>query len=421
MEKIDLSFIKKTKDVPNKELQGYGHKNKIISRKRIIKYPKKYKDIHSNILTHQDGDVVMHLDKDLGYKYSFNYKTGYYTRTDYLDKKLHSLGSDVFAANFPHLIDVGIMGHCTHGKSGLCLKSGVQCYQDGMHISKPNMSVESFRKLAEQCKDLTFQFALGGRGDPNEHENFGEILKICRENNIVPNYTTSGFNLTDEQIELTKKYCGAVAVSWYRNNYTLSSIKRFISAGIKTNIHYVLNVDTINEAITMLENNLFPKGANAVVFLTHKPVGLGQKEKCLKYDMPEVTKMFSLIKKGGYSFKVGIDGCFVVGLINSGLGFNMEYLDTCEATRFTCYIDADLVMHPCSFDVNNEYVIDLKDKTIEDAWNSEMFNNIRKRLHKGCPDCRYNMHCMGGCFLHEDIILCPRKENYKEKENENYN
>lgn len=409
MEKIDLSFIKKTKKAPDKKLQGFGHTNKSKTKKRIIIYPRQLENIREHILTHKEGDVVTHLDKDMGYIYSFNYKTGYYKRTDYLDKNLLSLGCDVFAANFPHLIDVGIMGHCTHGKSGLCLKSGVQCYQDGMHISKPNMSVDSFRRIAEQCRDLTFQFALGGRGDPNEHENFGEILKICRENNIVPNYTTSGFNLTDEQIELTKKYCGAVAVSWYRNDYTLSSIKRFIDAGVKTNIHYVLNKDTINEAITMLENNMFPTGTNAVVFLTHKPVGLGQKEKCLKYDMSEVVKMFGLIKKGGYPFKVGIDGCFVVGLINSGLNFNMEYLDTCEATRFTCYIDADLIMHPCSFDVSNEYVIDIKDKTIEEAWNSDVFNNIRKKLQRGCPGCKYNSHCLGGCFLHEDIVLCPNK------------
>ena len=43
-------------------------------------------------------------------------------------------------AGFPELLDVGIMGHCTHGLSGLCRESGVQCYQDGWNISQPNMN-----------------------------------------------------------------------------------------------------------------------------------------------------------------------------------------------------------------------------------------------------------------------------------------
>lgn len=408
--KIDLDFIKKTGKLSNRCLVGYGknvkHKQ---STKRIIKMPCSHEHIRNVIITHFENDVRTNLDRHLGYIYSINYKTGYYKRTDYLDTTLKPLGSDVFAANFPHLIDVGIMGHCTHGKTGLCLKSGVQCYQNGANIQKPNMLLEDFKSIAEQCKDLIFQFALGGRGDPNEHEYFGEILRICRDNHIIPNYTTSGFGLTDEQIKLTKEYCGAVAVSWYRNDYTLSSIKRFINAGVKTNIHYVLNVDTICEAIDMLQTNSFPIGINAVVFLTHKPVGLGQKEKCLKFEMPEVQEMFRLIKKGGYSFKIGIDGCFVVGLINSKLGFNMEYLDTCEATRFTCYIDADMKMHPCSFDVDNKYIIDLKKYNIIEAWNSDLFKSLRQRLQKGCPGCKFNKLCMGGCFLHEDIVLCPNK------------
>ena len=29
--------------------------------------------------------------------------------------------------SYPHLIDVGIMGHCIHGKTGLCVKAGIVC------------------------------------------------------------------------------------------------------------------------------------------------------------------------------------------------------------------------------------------------------------------------------------------------------
>lgn len=269
------------------------------------------------------------------------------------------------------------------------------------------MTVENFERIARECKNLTNQFALGGRGDPNEHEDFEQILKISCENNIVPNYTTSGFGLTDGQILLSKKYCGAVAVSWYRSNYTMSAINRLIAAGVKTNIHYVVNIDTIDEVLERLENNGFPKGINAVVLLTHKPVGLGQKEKCLKQDDPRLYELYKLIRKKGRSYKVGVDGSFVVGMINSNLGFDMRYLDTCEAGRFTCYIDAEMNMHPCSFDVTNKYTIDLKQCSIAEAWNSATFQEIRKILRRGCPGCEKNKECMGGCFLHSDIVLCP--------------
>lgn len=60
------------------------------------------------------------------------------------------------------------------------------------------MSLDDFRRIAEQSKGKCNQFALGGRGDPDQHEHFEEILKICRQNNIVPNFTTSGYGMTEE-------------------------------------------------------------------------------------------------------------------------------------------------------------------------------------------------------------------------------
>ena len=36
-------------------------------------------------------------------------------------------------------------------------------------------------------KEKQFQFALGGRGDVDQHENFEEILKYCCSQGIVPN------------------------------------------------------------------------------------------------------------------------------------------------------------------------------------------------------------------------------------------
>lgn len=160
---------------------------------------------------------MKYIIKDNKYHFMsmFNTETGEYVRTDILDKHGRSTGKEPFMASYPHLIDVGIMGHCIHGKTGLCAKAGIGCYQSGLLVEKPNMSLENFQSIARQSRGRCNQFALGGRGDPDQHEHFEEILKICRENMIVPNFTTSGFGMTPEIAKLCKSYCGAIAVSDY--------------------------------------------------------------------------------------------------------------------------------------------------------------------------------------------------------------
>lgn len=349
-------------------------------------------------------------DEQFHFKTVFDTKTGLYIRSGILDENGNDTGVDPFMASFPHLIDVGIMGHCIHGKSGLCLKAGVECYQDGLHINKPNMSVEDFRSIAKQCRHRTNQFALGGRGDPDQHESFEEILKICAENDIVPNFTTSGYGLTPEIVKLCKEYCGAVAVSWYRNTYTYKAIDMLVGAGVKTNIHYVVGNNSIDEAIARLKNDDFPKGINAIIFLLHKPAGLGSEKNMLSSDDPRVSEFFRLFD-AEHSFKVGMDSCTVPGAINHCKSISPESLDTCEGGRYSCYIGANMVMVPCSFDQDRKYQVSLKDHTIEEAWESEQFDKFRSQLKNNCPNCDKRELCMGGCPLMPQCVLCKNKHN----------
>lgn len=199
-------------------------------------------------------------------------------------------------SEFPELIDVGIMGHCIHGMSGRCMLAKVQCYQNGPNIQQPNMRLDDFRSIVKQCKGKTYQFALGGRGDPDQHENFKEILKLCRDNGIVPNFTSSGFGFNEQIAGVCSEYCGAVAVSWYRSPYTLRAVELLLRAKVKTNIHYVLSNDTIGEAVSRLKKDDFPRGINAVIFLLHKPVGLGRESNVLSSEDKRVKKFFELVE-----------------------------------------------------------------------------------------------------------------------------
>ena len=443
---------------------------------------------------------MIRIIKDKTYKFvsMFNTNTGEYIRG--LDVE-----EDLFMAEYPHLIDVGVMGHCQHGRSGLCLKAGIKCYQNGLEQNKPNMTLENYKKIIDESKDRLFEIALGGRGDPDMHEDFEGILAYSRKHNVVPNFTTSGLGMTSEKAAICKKYCGAVAVSMYsrlqdttpliayrkldadekskvykseedvpvrftfgnvfddscqyksnmhnvngcyidepfyvidgkkfewdeqrriefsdtpvryeyfkvfeeapEKNYTMEAIKMLMDEGVKTNIHFVLSNTTIDEALIRVKHNGFPKGINAVVFLLHKPVGLGGLDDVLDVNDPRVKEFFELVDKGNLPYKVGFDSCSIPGVLKWSKHIDTCSIDTCEGSRFSMYIDADMTALPCSFDnQDKKYAVQLSDTvSIETAWNSDVFNRFRNSLRNSCKDCKQRELCMGGCPLRNDVVLC---------------
>jgi radical SAM protein with 4Fe4S-binding SPASM domain len=348
--------------------------------------------------------MITRLDKENRFISMFDADRGLYIRTGVIDENGNDTSIDPFMANFPHLIDCGIMGTCKNAH--LCT---VGCYQG--KIKKDNMTLENYKKIVDQCKDKTYEFALGGFGSPNEHDDFIEIIKYTRENGIVPNYTTSGIELTDEQIEATKKYCGAVAVSWYKQKFTYDAIERFIKAGCTTNIHFVLGNDSIDEAINLLKTNGFPEGISAVLFLAYKPVGCLKSNNVLSYDNPKVKEFFELIDTGEFSHKIGLDACNVPGLINFSKNINKDSATPCDGGSFSMYITPDMVAIPCSFDnQKRKYGVDLNTHTIQDAWNSKEFEGFRNWHRFGCKNCDRQNDCRSGCPIVPEINLCNREE-----------
>lgn len=341
----------------------------------------------------------------------FDPKTGFYARSGVLDENGKDTEADPFMTSFPELIDVGVMGHCVHGASGLCIKSGVQCYQNGLNTRMPNMTLENFKRIVDECKGKTYQLALGGRGDVDQHENFAEVLAYCRENDIVPNFTSSGLGFTDEIVRLCKQYCGAVAISWYRQEHTRKAIQMLLDAGVKTNIHYVLGNNSIEEAIDRLQRNDFPAGINAVIFLLHKPVGLGCEENVLHIDDPRVKRFFDVVDSQKFSFKIGFDSCSIPAVLNLTKNISRESIDTCEGARWSMYITSDMKALPCSFD-NQEmrWDYDIGNDTIQNAWNSPQFEGFRNHFRTSCPNCKTRNSCMGGCPIRPQIVLCNKIE-----------
>lgn len=353
-------------------------------------------------------DMIFYRDEKYKFNEIFNEKNGLLLRTNILSEEGIETKNKPYMRSFPELMDIGIMGSC-HVYKKYCKKFGIECYQVKDCL---DMSIELYENIIHQCKGKVFQVALGGKGDPNKHKDFEKILKITRENNIVPNLTTTGINITDEELKLIKKYAGAVAISLYSklnenleedNIECIDSINKMIDNKITTNIHYVINNNTIEDAIKRLKNNKFPKGINAIIFLLYK-----RKNELINIDKVKISEFFYLINKNTYNFKIGFDTCFSPLIRQFLIKAEKRSIEECEAARFSCYISSKGILYPCSFIQDNKYGIDLKDMSILDAWNSNKMNEFRKLNSEKCRNCTKNNKCFFGCKYNLNQYICNR-------------
>jgi len=330
--------------------------------------------------------IIGNFDKQFKndkYELLFNTKTGF--------EVLRGINgnNDPFVTDLPTMIDVGIMGHCSN-KCHFCYQGDNQ---------QPNMKLDDFKKIIDETKHHVNQVALGGRGDPNLHENFKEIIEYCNKNNVVPNYTTSGRNLTDEQIEISKG-CGAVAISDYDQLWTYQALNKFINAGIKTNIHVIFSSESFTRCMNILfgidiwNQKIDVKKLNAVIFLLFKPQGRGKNLQQWIPSREQLKRFAKMIKKPYCAFQVGLDSC-MVNKIKSFAHFTeyeKMFIDTCEGSRMSAYISPDMKLLPCSFGDSDKYGISLENKSIEKVWNNgDIFLEFRNLLKSNSNECPYGL------------------------------
>lgn len=359
------------------------------------------------------GEMIYYKDKKYNFIEYFNEHNGTLVRSNVF---ANGIETDIIPTKrtFPELVDVGIMGTCQASKHGICLAAGIDCYQYAPNRHRENMKLENYLKILKQCTGRTFQIALGGAGDPNKHEEFEQILRATVEHRIVPNLTTSGFEISSEEISLIKKFCGAVAVSYYSrldqydnetNPMTISAIRELINAGCTTNIHYVLSKDSIKEAIKRIENGLFPEGINAIVFLLYKPVGLADKNKMLSANDIEYLNFLHILNKGNFPYKIGLDSCQAPAINNFCPHIAQDAIEFCDAARFSMYIDCRMKAYPCSFGHEHlKYEVDLDNISIKDAWLSHQFELFRKYQEYSCIGCKVS-ECRN-CALDLGLNVC---------------
>jgi hypothetical protein len=139
--------------------------------------------------------------------------------------------------DYPEFYDVKITNYCT----GNCQ----YCYQDS-GVEEEGYT-NAYIKLHDYFDAMTenqrpFQVAIGG-GNPNQHKDFVEILKMFHDLGVVPNYTTNGIGLTDKILEATEQYCGGVAVSCHEHlwKHWCKATEQLTDIGVQTNHHIIIS------------------------------------------------------------------------------------------------------------------------------------------------------------------------------------
>ena len=241
------------------------------------------------------SDIIFRNYQKSNYKIFFDRTSGFFIR-------LGNSGKEPFYnLEGPELLDISITNYCERNCDF--------CYRASNKFGK-HMDFNEYKRLLKQAEKIgVLQIALGG-GNPNQHPDFIKFLEETRKHFILPSYTTNGQGMTEDVYLATKKFCGAIAVSWYEPYVDARDvIDKCNEYDIKVNIHFLLNKKTIKEAIRLLSNekDLLRK-INAIIFLNYKPIYTSA-DLCLIED-DVLLEFFDIITKVEIC-KIGFDSCMI--------------------------------------------------------------------------------------------------------------
>ena len=344
------------------------------------------------------GSIMLKIIRynNLGYTSFFNSQSGFFARVPD-----HNNKDPFWSLHGPELIDISITNWCDKGCAF--------CYKSSSAFGK-HMELNDYKSMIDQAASMkTFQVALGG-GNPNQHPNFVEILEYTKSKGIVPNYTTNGRGLSEKILSASAECCGAVAVSAYLPYIeTANAVAKLLGKGVKVNIHFILDSDSISTAIEWLSSPpSFLSGINAVIFLNYKPLGRNTFENKMLRHSERLDEFFDLATSPRRKLKVGFDACCVSGVF-ARTNASSAMVDACDAGRFSMYISEDLKVYPCSFQNGLVEGDQLSDKTsLLEIWTkSQNMDSFRRYFSSSrCGECEHKPVCMNGCPIFEELVVC---------------
>lgn len=279
------------------------------------------------------------------------------------------------------------------------------CYKNNKATAPTNMSLDTFKRiLAAMPKALT-QIAFGITG-VQTNPDFIPMMRHCRNQGIIPNFTLSGIDLTDAIAKECASLIGAVAVSAYQSDKTVcyDTVKKFTDLGIKqTNIHLMVSKETLPFVYEVLEDR--QKDArlanmNAIVFLGLKPKGRARGE-FHPISTDEYAKLIDYCFE--HKLMIGFDSCsapkFEMAVKASDMTDErkqslIECSESCESSLFSAYINVNGQYCHCSFaeGEGQQIMLPVQDDFLKSVWYHPEVMAFRKKLIDnsvaGCRRCQ---------------------------------
>jgi len=348
--------------------------------------------INGEIYSIIDGkDTKVAIGKD--YKYVFNKTNGDFLRwgETYEDDPAYSpIGPEILD------IEVSING-CPNGCKF--------CYKSNTNEKATNMSFGTFKRIIDSMPKTLTQVAFGITGIQTNPD-FLCMMKYCRKIGIVPNFTLSGIDLTDEMALKVSELVGALAVSAYDadKNVCYNTVKKFVDLGIEqTNIHLLVSKENIDFVYEVLNDRLKDSRLSdmgSIVFLGVKPKGRARDT----YTPLSSAEYKDLIEFCfSHNLSIGFDSCsapkFEAAVKNMDIEESkkkqlISCSESCESSLLSSYINCFGEYWHCSFSENEDgqtSVNCLNYDNFLDVWYSDVVKKFRNKSIGGIKDgCR---HC----------------------------
>lgn len=299
-----------------------------------------------------------------------------------------------FNVTIPEIVDWEISEKCSMGCS-FCYKSNVK---SGKNISFDEFK-ETFHKLPPSVTTIAF-----GIGSVDLCPDLWNILDYTKQNGIIPTITINGF-VTDEDIDKLVNYCCAIAVSVYDKNQTYESVKKLTDKELKQcNLHVMISEETYDKTLEILEDVKSDErlsNLRSIVLLSLKEKGRSY-GKFTKLSQEKFNTLFQYAIDNNIG--IGFDSCSAAkafNFVDKNTKYKnfKKYIEPCEATKYSAYINVNSEYFPCSFaeGINNwENGLPIKDvkNFMKDIW----FNQKTLDFGKGVEKCR---KCNIGCSIYD--------------------
>lgn len=181
---------------------------------------------------YNDNKAIKHATQ--GYWTLFSRKTGDKIRFSF--SEINDVNAE--KGSVPELVDLKITDYCAYGCP--------YCYQ-GSTRKGQDAPLNTISNMAHALQALgTFEVAIGG-GEPTTHKNFEHILKMFKDRDIVPNFSTRNVEWIQQNRQVIHDYVGGIGYSVDSPVHLAETLQSFGPSLRKVMVQVVVGSTTIEE------------------------------------------------------------------------------------------------------------------------------------------------------------------------------